>query len=161
MPTDSPLPADADIDMRDPRQRRELARTHGAIPAVIAAGGALGAVARYGLTAWWPTTAGGFPWAVFAINVTGSFLLGVLMVVITELRPAHPLLRPFLGVGVLGGFTTFSTYADDIRALLGPATAPVGIAYLIATLVAAISATAAGIGLARAAARRAATAVAR
>lgn len=157
---DPPLPVDADIDMRDPQQRREFARTHGAILAVIAAGGALGAVARYGLTVWWPTPAGGFPWAVFVINVTGSFLLGVLMVVITELRPAHPLLRPFLGVGVLGGFTTFSTYAEDIRALLTPATAPVGVAYLAATLIAAISATAAGIGLARAAGRRGPTGVA-
>ncbi|WP_459548359.1 fluoride efflux transporter FluC [Nocardia sp. X0981] len=158
---DSPPPVDADIDMRDPRQRRELTRTHGAVLAVIAAGGALGAMTRHGLTVWWPTPAGGFPWAVFVINVSGSFLLGVLMVVITELRPAHPLLRPFLGVGVLGGFTTFSTYAEDIRTLLGPATAPVGIAYLAATLIAAISATVAGIGLARTAGRPGATAVPR
>lgn len=150
---ESSLPVDADIDMRYPQQRRELSRTHGAVLAVIAAGGALGAVARYGLTVWWPTPAGGFPWAVFVINVSGSFLLGALMVVLTELRSAHPLLRPFLGVGVLGGFTTFSTYADDIRALLEPATAPVGAAYLVATLIAAVSATAVGIGLARAAGR--------
>ncbi|GGL46605.1 fluoride efflux transporter FluC [Nocardia jinanensis] len=143
------LPVNPDIDLRDPPQRAELTASHGAILAVIAAGGALGALARYGLTVYWPTPAGGFPWAVFVINVTGSFLLGVLMVVITELRPAHPLLRPFLGVGVLGGFTTFSTYANDIRSLLEPDSAVVGAVYLVSTLFAAVAACALGIGLTR------------
>ncbi|WP_328392279.1 fluoride efflux transporter FluC [Nocardia sp. NBC_00416] len=160
MPTDPEpvtgpeLPVDPDIELRSPRQARELAATHGAILVVIAVGGALGALARYGLIQYWPTPAGGFPWAVFVINVSGSFLLGVLMVVVTELRTPHPLLRPFLGVGVLGGFTTFSTYADEIRALLEPGTIVVGAVYLAATLVAAVSAAAAGMWLARTAGRR-------
>ncbi|MET8796993.1 CrcB family protein [Nocardia sp. NPDC004568] len=148
------LPVDPDIDLRDPSQRAELAASHGAILAVVAAGGALGALGRYGLTLCWPTPAGGFPWAVFVINVSGSFLLGVLMVVVTELRPAHPLARPFLGVGVLGGFTTFSTYANEIRALLEPDTAWIGAAYLVSTLCAAVAACALGIGLTRRAGSR-------
>lgn len=147
------LPMDPDIDLRDPPQHAELAASHGAILAVIAAGGALGALGRYGLTLGWPTPAGGFPWAVFVINVGGSFLLGALMVVITELRPAHPLARPFLGVGVLGGFTTFSTYANDIRALLEPDSAVIGAAYLASTLFAAVAACAVGVGLTRRAGR--------
>lgn len=147
------LSVDPDIDLHDLDQRRELAGTHGAILAVIALGGALGASARYGLTVAWPAPAGGFPWAVCTINVAGSFLLGVLMVVITEIRPVHPLVRPFLGVGVLGGFTTFSTYAEDIRALLDPDTVVVAAVYLAATLVVALLATTAGVLLARAAAR--------
>lgn len=147
------LPLDPDVDLRDPPQRAELAASHGAILAVIAAGGAVGALGRYGLTLCWPTPAGGFPWAVFVINVSGSFLLGVLMVVITELRPAHPLARPFLGVGVLGGFTTFSTYTNEIRALLEPDSALIGAAYLVSTLFAAVAACALGTGLTRRAGR--------
>ncbi|MFC9434810.1 fluoride efflux transporter CrcB [Nocardia sp. NPDC057030] len=143
MPIDphAPVLVDPDIDLHSPDQRCELASTHGVVLAVIAVGGALGALARYGLTLAWPAPAGGFPWAVFMINVAGSFLLGVLMVVITEIRPAHPLVRPFLGVGVLGGFTTFSTYANDIRALLDPATVLVAAVYLFGTLIAALVAT--------------------
>uniref|UniRef100_UPI0002DC1FD5 fluoride efflux transporter FluC n=1 Tax=Nocardia takedensis TaxID=259390 RepID=UPI0002DC1FD5 len=150
------LPVDPDIAVEAPEQRRELSATHGAVLAVIAVGGALGALARFGMLEWWPTPAGGFPWTVFVINVTGSFLLGALMVVITEHRTAHPLVRPFLGVGVLGGFTTFSTYAEGIRDLLEPA-ALTGLLYLAATLVAAVSAAALGLRAARALGPREAT----
>ncbi|WP_327151799.1 fluoride efflux transporter FluC [Nocardia sp. NBC_01329] len=144
-----PLPVDPDIDLGYAPQRAELAGSHGAILAVIAIGGALGALARYGLIRSLPTPPGGFPWMVLLINVIGSFLLGALMVVITEQRSAHPLLRPFLGVGVLGGFTTFSTYADDIRALLDTGAVLIGAAYLASTLFAAVAACALGVGLAR------------
>ncbi|MGW5382240.1 fluoride efflux transporter FluC [Nocardia sp. NPDC003963] len=146
---DPSLPMDSDIDLRFPPQRAELTTSHGVVLAVIAAGGALGALARYGLTLSWPAPPGGFPWAVFVVNIIGSFLLGALMVVVTELRTPHPLLRPFLGVGVLGGFTTFSTYADDFRSLLETGTAAIGAAYLGSTLFAAVAACGLGIGLAR------------
>ncbi|SCE23139.1 CrcB protein [Streptomyces sp. SolWspMP-sol7th] len=87
--------------------------------AVVAAGGALGAVARYGAAVLWPTASGRFPWTTFLVNVVGCALIGVLMAVVAELRPhTHRLVRPFLGTGVLGGFTTFSTYAMDVRGLL-------------------------------------------
>ncbi|KAA8885487.1 fluoride efflux transporter CrcB [Nocardia colli] len=156
MPIDprTPFLVDPDVDLHSPDQRCELGDTHGAILAVIAAGGALGALARYGLTLAWPAPPGGFPWAVFTINVAGSFLLGLLMVVITEIRPAHPLVRPFLGVGVLGGFTTFSTYANDIRALLDPDTVLIAALYLVGTLIAALVATTLAQILVRAVVRR-------
>ncbi|WP_324193524.1 fluoride efflux transporter CrcB [Nocardia otitidiscaviarum] len=140
---------DPDVDIRAPDQRRELSRSHGAILAVISLGGGIGALARYTLAQLWPTAPGGFPWATFAANVLGCFLIGVLMVAITEIRPAHPLLRPFLGVGVLGGFTTFSTYADDTRALLTPETVPTAIAYLALTVLCALAATATAVALTR------------
>ena len=117
--------------------------------AAVAAGGALGALARYGLLLAWPTRPGAFPWGTFAINVAGCFAIGVLMVVVTELRPAHPLVRPFLGTGVLGGFTTFSTYAEEIRALLRPEWMATAVLYLAGTLVAALAATVAGMRLTR------------
>jgi CrcB protein len=117
---------------------------------VIAVGGGLGALARYGVEAALPTSPGGFPWATFLVNVTGCLLIGVLMVLVTEVFAERPLLRPFVGVGVLGGFTTFSTYANEVRGLLRPGTLPVAFAYLAATLVAALLAVIVGMALTRA-----------
>jgi CrcB protein len=117
--------------------------------AVVAAGGALGALARYGLLLAWPTRPGAFPWGTFAINVAGCFAIGVLMVIVTELRPAHPLVRPFLGTGVLGGFTTFSAYAEELRALLRPEWMVTAVLYLAGTVLAALAATVAGMRLTR------------
>ncbi|WP_306360210.1 fluoride efflux transporter CrcB [Nocardia sp. CC227C] len=140
---------DPDVDIRQPEQRRELSHSHGAVLIAVSLGGGIGALARYALAQLWPTAPGGFPWATFATNVLGCFLIGVLMVVITEIRPAHPLLRPFLGVGVLGGFTTFSTYANDFRVLLTPETVATAFAYLALTLLCALAATAAAVVLTR------------
>ena len=130
-------------------------RAHGPVLTVVAVGGGLGSIARYGLGRVWPTPPGGFPWATFAVNVLGCFLIGMLMVLITEVWPAHRLARPFLGVGVLGGFTTFSSYAADVRGLLRPGTVPLALGYLLGTLLAALLAVIAGVWLTRAATRRA------
>ncbi|WP_225827468.1 fluoride efflux transporter CrcB [Streptomyces naphthomycinicus] len=134
---------------RLPRRRPEW-RSQAPVVAVVAAGGALGAVARYALTLAWPTPPGGFPWATFWTNVVGCAVMGVLMVLVTEVWAAHRLLRPFLGTGVLGGFTTFSTYAVDVRKLVDAGRPGLGLAYLAATLCAALAA----VWLASAAARR-------
>lgn len=131
-------PIDPDVDLRVPAQRSELVRHHGPVLGVIALGGGLGALARYGLAEALPTAPGGFPWATFLTNVAGCFLIGVLMVLVTETWQAHRLVRPFLGVGILGGFTTFSTYAVEIRGLLAPDTVPLAFGYLAGTLVAAL-----------------------
>ena len=90
--------------------------------AVIAAGGGLGSLARYGIERAMPHGASAFPTATLLINVVGSFLLGALVVAVTEVWRVHPLVRPALGTGLLGGFTTFSTFAVETR------TAPAGIA---------------------------------
>ncbi|MEU2061212.1 fluoride efflux transporter CrcB [Streptomyces sp. NPDC013455] len=120
------------------------------VVAVVALGGALGALARYALTLAWPTPPGGFPWATFWTNVSGCAVMGVFMVLITDVWAAHRLLRPFFGTGVLGGFTTFSTYAVDTRKLLDGGRPGLALAYLAATLCAALAA----VWLASAAARR-------
>jgi CrcB protein len=142
---------DPDIDVRVRAQRGELVRTHGAVLVVIAIGGGLGAIARYGIAVALPTEPGAFPLGTFLTNVVGCFLIGVLMVLITEVWSAHRLVRPFLGVGVLGGFTTFSTYANEIRGLLHPGTVALAMVYLAGTLVCAVLACIAGIWLTRAA----------
>lgn len=147
-----PVDADADIPMR--ARRRELRRSRAAVLGVIAIGGGLGAAARYGLTVLLPTEPGGFVRSTFTTNVLGCFLIGGLMVLITEVWSAHRLVRPFLGVGVLGGFTTFSTYALDFQGLLQPGTVWVAFAYLFGTLLAALLAVLAGVSLTRAVTRR-------
>jgi CrcB protein len=120
---------------------------HSRIPVlgVIALGGGLGALARHGLTTALPTPPGHFPWATFLVNVAGCFLIGVLMVLVTDVWTAHRLVRPFVGVGFLGGFTTFSTYAVEIHELLRPGTVVVAFAYLAGTLVCAMLAVLAGV----------------
>jgi len=116
---------------------------------VVALGGGLGALARYGLARWLPTRPGAFPVATFAVNVIGCVAMGVLMVLLTEVWVAHRLLRPFLGVGVLGGFTTFSTYSAEIRTLLESGAVGMGLGYLGATMVICLAAVVAGMAGAR------------
>jgi CrcB protein len=112
----------------------------GPVVAVVALGGALGATARYGAAQLWPTPDGAFPWTTFTVNVVGCFVIGVFMVLITDAWRAHRLVRPFFGTGVLGGFTTFSTYAVDIRNLVLTGHPGTGLGYLAATLCAALAA---------------------
>lgn len=118
---------------------------HGPVLAVIAAGGALGSLARYGVNVALPYS-GGFPLSTFGENVVGCFVLGALLVVLTEQRHPHRLVRPFLGTGVLGGFTTFSTYAVDS---VTRDSAAVAALYLVGTLVLALAASWAGVAVTR------------
>ncbi|MFE5245118.1 MULTISPECIES: fluoride efflux transporter FluC [unclassified Streptomyces] len=107
--------------------------------AAVAAGGAAGATARYAASLAWPAAEGEFPWTVFVVNVSGCALIGVLMVLTVETgRVTRPLVRPFLGVGVLGGFTTFSTYAADVSGLLVRQEVARAVAYMAGTAVAAL-----------------------
>lgn len=108
--------------------------------AVVALGGALGACARYGAALLWPTPAGTFPWTTLLVNVTGCAVIGVFMVTLTETWSPHRLVRPFFGTGVLGGFTTFSTYAVDAQRLLDARAPGLGLGYLVLTPAAAVSA---------------------
>jgi fluoride exporter len=148
------LPTEHDVgqggaSVTKPRPSALALRGQGAITAAVAIGGAVGAVARWVLQAAIPTPPGGFPTVTFAINVGGCLLVGVLVVLVTEVRQAHPILRPFLGVGVLGGFTTFSTYAVDAQQLLAGHHLAVAGLYLIATIVAALVAVLLGLAVTR------------
>ncbi|AIV37964.1 fluoride efflux transporter CrcB [Streptomyces sp. MPA0124] len=115
-------------------------RAQAPVVAAVALGGGTGAAARYAASLWWPTPTGGFPWTTLGVNVVGCAVIGVFMVVVTEVRSAHRLVRPFFGTGVLGGFTTFSTYAVDSRTLFADGRVPAGLAHLAATPLAALTA---------------------
>jgi CrcB protein len=121
-----------------------LRRARGAVPwstvAVVSAGGALGAEARYGVGLAISPGAGGFPWGTLTINVSGCFLIGVLITMVEEMWPTRRLLRPFLGTGVLGGYTTFSAYIVDTQRLVDAGAGPTAIAYLLGTVAAALPA---------------------
>ena len=118
---------------------------------VVSLGGGLGGLARYGLAVAVPS--GSVPWATLVTNVLGCALIGVLMVLVAEVWAAHRLLRPFLGVGVLGGFTTFSTYAVEVQQLLETGHPWVAAAYLTGTVTGALAAVQVGIVTARVIAR--------
>ncbi|MEJ2871730.1 fluoride efflux transporter CrcB [Actinomycetospora sp. OC33-EN08] len=124
-------------------------RGQGAAVAAVALGGALGALARWGLSLAWPTPAGGFPTTTLLVNVVGCLLMGILVVHVAEVRTAHPLVRPFLGVGVLGGFTTFSTFAVDAQHLLAAGRLGPALGYLGATVVGSVGAAWLGLVLGR------------
>lgn len=113
----------------------------------VAVGGVLGAEARYGLGLVGPVD----PWTTLVINVSGCLLMGVLMVLLTERFRVHPLVRPALGVGVLGGYTTFSTYAVDV---VGSPPGLPAAALMVGTPLVAVAATAAGAAGTRALTRR-------
>ena len=119
-------------------------RSEGVLLLVIAAGGALGAAARHGAALLWPTAPAAFPWTTLLVNVVGCALMGVLMVLVTERFTAPPLVRPFLGTGVLGGFTTFSTYAVDADRLFRLDAPGTAVLSLVLTLVLALAAVWAG-----------------
>jgi CrcB protein len=126
-----------------------LRRTRAGLPwtvlAVISAGGVLGALARYWLSQAWPHEPRAFPWATLVVNVSGCVLIGVLMVLVAEIWPSRRLLRPFLGTGLLGGYTTFSTYVVDVQHVAAAGARATAFGYLAATLVLALAGVYAGI----------------
>jgi fluoride exporter len=96
---------------------------------VIAVGGALGALARYGMSRWIHVAKDSFPWSTFATNLSGAFVLGGFVAVVVERFPERPYPRPFFAIGFLGAFTTFSTMAVETVTLVKDGHALLGIGY--------------------------------
>ena len=113
----------------------------------VAAGGVLGSLARYAVGLALPHASGSFAWSTCVVNVTGSLAMGVLVVWVLWMTAPHPWLRPFLGVGVLGGWTTFSSYALDVRAMVQTGHGLDATAYLLGSLVAGLVAVGLGVSL--------------
>ncbi|MEA2566321.1 MAG: fluoride exporter [Actinomycetota bacterium] len=125
-------------------------RRRGTILAAIALGGALGAPARYGVAQLVHVAKGSFPWATFWTNVTGSFALGLVLVLILERFPPTRYVRPFVATGFLGAYTTYSTFAVETDLLVRGGQAGTGVVYGLASLVAGFVAVWAGMLVARA-----------
>jgi CrcB protein len=124
----------------DTAGRLDVARTRPGVLAAVATGGALGAPARYGLAQVVHVAPGSFPWATFWTNVSGSLVLGFVLVLIAERWPASQYLRPFVATGFLGAYTTFSTFAVETDVLLKDGHLVTAMAYLVASLVAGLAA---------------------
>ena len=124
-----------------PRLSRELV--------AVGLGGAIGAPARYGIAQLVDITPGTFPWGTFWINVSGSFALGFLLVVLpARLRP-DSCLRPLLTVGFLGAYTTYSTFAVEVDLLVKNGHLPVALLYAVASFTVGWLAVWAGLSLGR------------
>lgn len=117
----------------------------------VAAGGALGAVGRYAVISRTGALLGTkFPFGTLVVNVVGSFLLGVVFVVAAAELETTTNTFAFLGVGVLGGFTTFSTFALDIAFLAGRRALRAAALYIAVSVAFSIAAFAVGLYVARA-----------
>jgi len=117
---------------------------------VIALGGALGAVSRYGLGLWISTKWNqGFPLSTFIINITGAFLLGFLNILFIEKLTISPLWRLGIGIGFLGAYTTFSTFGYEVIMLLEGGSLLTAGLYTLLSVIIGFTGVALGVGLAR------------
>ncbi|MEV0580065.1 MULTISPECIES: fluoride efflux transporter FluC [unclassified Streptomyces] len=137
------------MDRKMPLHRRTHPDHHPGVQlsvvGAVAVGGAAGAVARYGAERLWPNGTSAFPWTILLVNTVGCFLMGVLMVTLKLRFPGAPrLVSPLLGTGVLGGFTSFSHYTDNVRELFGNHRPGYAVGCLLLTVVAALAAVTAG-----------------
>ncbi len=112
--------------------RRELAAIFG--------GGIVGALARTGLAQAFPDSAHTWPWAIFAVNVVGAFMLGYFVTRLAERLPTSAYKRPFLGTGVCGALTTFSTVQLELYKMTRAHEWTLAVGYAGATLVASFAA---------------------
>lgn len=101
----------------------------------VAVGGAAGTLTRYEVALAIPAASDGFPWSTLLINLSGAAFLGVLLTLLTERRPPTPYLRPLLGTGFAGGYTTWSTFMVDTDLLVHHHHPVVAVAYGVITVV--------------------------
>jgi fluoride exporter len=118
----------------DPEVVPAFERSELEVLAVVAVGAVVGSIARYAFERSFPAGPGRFPWATFFINLGGSFALPFVVVAAARVWPRARLLRPALGTGLLGGFTTLSTFAVEQQRLFAHGAILTGFAYVVATL---------------------------
>jgi len=112
---------------------------------LVALGGAVGASARYGIAERFPTDAGRFPVTTLVINLAGAFALGLLLEVVATRFVDDRWVRPLVGIGVLGAFTTFSTFAVEVVELFRDDALVVATSYVTISLVAGVAAATLGL----------------
>jgi CrcB protein len=113
---------------------------------LVFVGGGIGATARYGLQGMvYRVTGADFPYGTLVVNVFGSFLIGFLMASFEERFLVNPSLRVFLTIGILGGFTTFSSFSFETMALLRDGSYGLGLLNIASSVVVCLGATWLGI----------------
>lgn len=112
---------------------------------MVAAGGAIGALGRYGMVQAFPIRAGTFPTTTFVVNVVGAFLLATLLGTLKQRDAPEHWTRLAVGVGVLGAFTTFSTMAVELATLWRDDHAGTALLYATMSVVVGIGAVFAGL----------------
>lgn len=113
--------------------------------------GAVGVALRYGIDALVTDRAGdAFPWSTLVVNVLGAFAMGVLVAVLERHAFSSDLVRPAIGIGLLGGFTTYSAFALDAVSLAEDGQVGRAGIYVVATNVVGIAALVAGLATGRA-----------
>ncbi len=117
--------------------------------APVFVGGALGATARVAFSAAFPIEPGSLPWPTMLENVLGAFLLALLATLLLRRSDADRRLRLLLGTGLLGSFTTYSTFAVELHLLFAASAPLVAVVYGAASLLAGLGAALAGVLLAR------------
>ena len=128
-------------------------RLHPGVLAGVLVGGALGALARYGVSRVVHVPTDGFPRATFAINLAGALALGAFLAFAREREWPAKFARPFFALGFCGAFTTFSTMAVETVLLVKDGDSGLGIAYLLVSVVAGLGTCALGVVAGRAVAR--------
>ncbi|WP_416408730.1 fluoride efflux transporter CrcB [Agrobacterium rosae] len=119
--------------------------------ALVAIGGAIGSIARYLVGVWSVRLAGpNFPWGTLTVNVVGAFLIGLTVEVIARRFDASSEMRVLLVTGVIGGFTTWSSFTLDAVVLLERGEIGLSALYLGASLLVSFAAIFAGLALGRA-----------
>lgn len=131
------------------RRRSFGGRAQPDVLVAIAVGGALGTLARYGLSRVIHVAKDTFPWATFVTNLGGAFVLGLFLTLVIERFPPTRYLRSFFAIGFLGSFTTFSTMAVETVLLVKDHRAVLGIGYLCASIAAGLACCYLGVVLAR------------
>ena len=122
--------------------------------AAVFLGGCAGGLARHEVVQAWPAPTAAFPWATFVINCSGAFALALLLVLLLELRPGTTYLRPLLGTGFCGAWTTFSSIVASADQLIAHQHVATGVTYVLASAAGGLAAAALGLLLGRAVAAR-------
>lgn len=115
----------------------------------VATGGALGSLLRFAVGRLFPAAPAALPWSTLGINVLGSFVLGLLAGASVARPEASPALRAFLGIGLLGGFTTFSTFSVETISLAQSASLAKTGLYVVLSVLLAVLAAGVGFSLTR------------
>jgi CrcB protein len=153
------IPLDPDVDFgpegeaKPGQSQRRTRRAEAVIVIALACGGVLGAVSRYAISLALPTETARFPWGTFLINVSGSAALGFILVLVIEHFPRGRLVRPVIGTGFLGAYTTFSTFTVEAVDLVRAGHAGTALAYLTGSVFAGLLAVWAAMASARVALR--------